>query len=119
MVKKSVTKYPISENKLAIWVVIGIILILILVFIFFMFNKEPAIKKLEENEDKISFVNENVHLKIGKDFSGNEVPVYDSIYCEKKYFEKYNKESSCIVDSVKTYSKLNPLVIEVKCTCDK
>lgn len=101
-------------------IIIGVILGLLLSFIIFMLikNYNPNTVNITD-KNKIVFNNEDVHLNIKNDFELSQIPIYEESYCKKKFFEKYSKEtSSCFVSKVKTFTRLNPIVTEVECTCN-
>ncbi|MEK6906431.1 MAG: hypothetical protein AABW81_02320 [Nanoarchaeota archaeon] len=68
--------------------------------------------------EKISFTLKEVHKTIDEDFAFGINPVYDEIFCKKKFLTIYNKEaSSCYIDKIITPSRTNPLVIDIGCVC--
>ncbi len=72
----------------------------------------------EMGTDAIIFMNSDVHLDASEDFAAGTVPVYDESYCKSRFELKYEgSASSCLVKSVKTFARTNPLVKEVECSC--
>ena len=106
-------------SVLILGIIIGAVLGLILSFAIFILIGNSSLE-IGEDTGKITFNNEDVHLNIKNDFElSNKIPVYDESYCKKKFYDKYGEEAtSCLVNKIKTFSRLNPLVIEVECVCD-
>ena len=107
-------------SDLILGIIIGAVLGLILSFAIFMLIGNSNLEIEEDMAGKITFNNEDVHLNIKNDFElSNKIPIYDESYCKKKFYDKYSEEaSSCSINKIKTFSRLNPLVIEVECVCD-
>lgn len=99
--------------------VVGALIIIILAILFYNFiGIRKSGEKILVGKEEIVFNLKDVHKTVDKDFSGGTVPVYDNNFCMKKYTEKYNKQvEQCEIRSIKTFARLNPLVIDVNCVC--
>lgn len=108
-------------NKLMLGILIGGLAAIVigwLVYTLIYSNTKVDDSIISIRGEEISFNNSEVHQNIKNDFPGTSIPVYDSLYCENKFEQKYGKAAEeCFIRSIKTFSRLNPLVTDVECAC--
>ncbi len=90
--------------------------------VFFLFYGLVGIRTSEDRilvgTDEVIFNLKEVHKTVDRDFPGGTVPVYNNEFCMKKYEERYSKDiDQCEIRSIRTFSRLNPLVIDIDCVC--
>ena len=107
------------DHKFLKGIIIGVLGALILFLLFyFLIGVRNSGDKILIGKEEVVFNLKDVHKSVDKDFSGGTVPIYDNSFCMKKYEQKYNKiVDQCEIRSIKTFSRLNPLVIDVNCVC--
>ena len=110
-----------ERNKLLFGIIIGALAAIVigwLVYILIYNNTNADDSRINIRGEEIFFNNSEVHQNVGNDFPVTVVPVYDSVYCEAKFNEKYGRTADeCFIKTIRTFSRLNPLVTEVECAC--
>lgn len=99
--------------------VIGVAITLIISLLFyFLIGIRTSGDEILVGKKEVVFNLKDVYKSVDKDFSGGVVPVYDSAFCQKKFEQKYNRViDQCEIRSIKTFSRQNPLIIDVDCVC--
>lgn len=119
--KKEVSKVVkrTIDKELVRGLVIGFFSSLVLFLLFYyVVGIRTSEDKILVGKEEVVFNLKNVQNTVDKDFPGGTVPIYNSEFCMKMYKEKYSKEvSQCEIRSVKTFSRINPLVIDIDCVC--
>jgi len=96
---------------------IAVTLIISLLF-YFLIGIRTSGDKILVGREEVVFNLKDVYKNVDKDFLGGVIPVYDNTFCKKKFEQKYNKAiDQCEIRSIKTFSRQNPLVIDVDCVC--
>ena len=100
-------------------IIVGVIIVILIIIILYMSLRSGSSNLKNIIGEDIVFEVRDVHKAIEKDFPGKDIPVYDDSYCMKKFSERYSEEADkCNVSKIKTFSRLNPLVINVECICN-
>jgi len=96
---------------------VAITLVIALLF-YFLIGVRTSRDEILIGKAEVVFNLKDVYKSVDKDFSGKMIPVYDSVFCQKKFEQKYSRAvDQCEIRSIKTFSRQNPLVIDVNCVC--
>ncbi len=119
MKKEEMGKEDIDRIKLIKGIVIGAAMVIIIGIVYFLMINDTSVEEdISLLGEKIYFNNSEVHQNVNNDFPGSAVPVYDSMYCEKKFEQIYGRDADeCSIRAIRTFSRLNPLVTDVECVC--
>lgn len=90
---------------------------------YFFIGIRSSEDKILIGKEEVVFKLQEVQKSVDRDFPEGSIPIYDNAFCKKKYNEipihQGEFVEQCEIRSIKTFSRLNPLVIEVDCVCFK